>query len=468
LRLGVPAKPGRKTDPEPGWPGVRKLIHNPVARRAAAVALLLASLGKFASGEEPISFVLPAANFQPVAADAYSNDTTPMLSLPAPEPAEVISPEGTDTDGYTPAEAYDPLACPNCNGSGSSGCNCLPPPLPNGQYLDDWMWGCGQWPYANGPGMCDDWKVGCRWHVEADGLILFRPDADLQALFDVTSADQGSPDVFDQFDYAAGGSVSLTSEIPHRAGYQVQARYEGVEEWNASIVYPQDPLNPVGPEFASVQTNLFYTSSLQSGELNFSRQYFSYCHGFCGVRYVRFADEINYSMNGIVAPPLPVDMPPPATTSETDHVHILDLDNNLIGFQIGSRFDIWKPIDRLTFVGFINGGVYYNHVKRTNLMSDSTTQFTSDDTSTPEIDESRTDVSTASNLDISEPSKVAAIGEASITSVYRLNRCWALRAGYQVLWIDGVSTAQDAFLNTGVETRDLLFHGCHFGIECRR
>ena len=60
------------------------------------------------------------------------------------------------------------------------------------------------------------------------------------------------------------------------------------------------------------------------------------------------------------------------------------------------------------------------------------------------------------------------MGEASITAVCRLNKCWACRAGYQVLFIDGVSLASDAYLDTGVDDRSLIFHGWHAGIECRR
>ena len=50
----------------------------------------------------------------------------------------------------------------------------------------------------------------------------------------------------------------------------------------------------------------------------------------------------------------------------------------------------------------------------------------------------------------------------------RLNRCWACRGGYQVLWIDGVHLGRDAYLNTGIDDRSLIFHGWHAGIECRR
>ena len=462
-------------------PGVRKLVHNLVARQTAALALLAWGLCAFVSAEEPISFVLPAANFQPVPADAYPADATQpdeSLTPPAnpPTPTEIVSPEGTDTEEYMPAEAYEPLDCPNCNG-GCDGCGLPPGRLPNGQYPDDWMWGCGQWPYANGPGTCDDWKVGPIWHVTADGIFLSRDDADLDALFDATdtnsvSGPQGAPQVFDQFDYAAGGRIFLTSEIPHLAGYEVQAGYEGIDEWNASIVYPKitpyptNPNPPAGPTNSSEQRTVFYRSSLQSAELNFSRQVFTVWRPFCGVRYVKFDDEINDTINQEVPPPL-ASPAPSFSVSETDRVNLFDLENQLIGFQIGARHELWHPSKRWTLEGFINAGVYYNHIKRTNLMSLTTTQFTSEDTDLAGS-EARTDVSSTSNLDVSEPSDVATIGEASLTGVFRLNRCWALRGGYQVLWIDGVSLAQDAFLNTGIDSRSLLFQGCHVGIECRR
>jgi hypothetical protein len=52
--------------------------------------------------------------------------------------------------------------------------------------------------------------------------------------------------------------------------------------------------------------------------------------------------------------------------------------------------------------------------------------------------------------------------------VCRLNKCWALRAGYQALWITDLHVAEDAYLNTGIEGRDLFFHGWHAGVEHRR
>jgi hypothetical protein len=281
-----------------------------------------------------------------------------------------------------------------------------------GQYPDNWLWGAGGSPYRTGPGWMDDWKVGCRWDVTVDGMLLFREDANLDKLFEDTSYTSAE---FDQFEYAPGGRVYLSSEIPHRAGYRVQAGYEGVEEWNAVIVDSDDLRRG------------YYRSSFHSAELNFTRSMTPAWQPFCGVRYVKFDDEVKE----IEFPPVP------------DQVNIFDLENNLIGFQIGARSLLLRPSGRCAVEGFVNGGIYSNEIKRTTL--------------------------TATVYNVSEPSELATLAEASLTGIFRLNRCWALRAGYQVLWIDGLSLADDAFPPAaGDDTRDLLFHGLHAGIECRR
>jgi hypothetical protein len=72
------------------------------------------------------------------------------------------------------------------------------------------------------------------------------------------------------------------------------------------------------------------------------------------------------------------------------------------------------------------------------------------------------------NNDVSELSEISYVSESSISAVCWLNKCWALRAGYQTLWIDNLHRADDAFLNTGKDERSLFFHGWHAGVECRR
>jgi hypothetical protein len=385
---------------------------------------------------------------------------TPLLDSTAPTEEEIVPPFGGDV---TPAQR---------RGVRPYG----------GGHPTDWPWGCGGSPFRTGPGWCDDWDVGCRWDVAVDGMVMFREDANLAALA-ATPFMPGDPPpplpyLTDQFDYEPGGRVSFTSKLP-RYNWQMHAGYEGIEEWNASVVYPKispmpDNLDFVG-EFispdSSEQTSLHYRSSLHSGELNFVRDFCSRVwRPYCGVRYVKFDDEINHSINQEVpTPPLPTT--PPVFTVEQDRFNIFDVENNLVGFQIGLRHDLWRPMRRLSLEGFVNAGVYYNRIKYTNLMGVFTTQEFSDNPATV-ANEARTDFSDVVNNDVSELSEISYIAEASLSGVCRLNKCWALRAGYQALWITDLHVAEDAFLNgsidVGMESRDLFFHGWHAGVEHRR
>ena len=449
-------------------PGVRDNYRKSVARPALALWLAL-GVGMTVRAEEPISFVLPAANFQPVASDAYEADFTPPAepmpaeTLTPPQPpleptrAKLVSPEGPDADGYMQADEYESLECPNCDG----GCNggCLPPGrLPNGQYPDDWMWGCGQWPYANGPGTCDDWRVGPIWDVTVDGMVMTREAANLQAIearMDELQPTPADPEFANQFDRGPGGRVYLTGLVPRDVGYQVMAGYEGIEDWNAAVVYPEDPTFPPFGQ-PTTQRTLTYESSLQSGEINIMRMCNPAVRPYCGVRYIKFDDEIWDRSNQELVPPT---VPPMSTVSEVDTLNIFNLENNLIGFQGGVKYDVWNWGRRFSLQGFINGGVYLNDAKWSHQEDEFQVHYLTNGTVT---------ASGNSNLTTIHDSNVAYIGEASLTAVCRINKCWAGRVGYQVLYIDGVHLASDAYLDSTVDDRSLIFHGWHAGLECRR
>ena len=42
--------------------------------------------------------------------------------------------------------------------------------------------------------------------------------------------------------HGPGGRITFTSQIARCAGYDVQAVYEGINDWNASIVFPKTAL----------------------------------------------------------------------------------------------------------------------------------------------------------------------------------------------------------------------------------
>jgi hypothetical protein len=314
----------------------------------------------------------------------------------------------------------------------------------------DWSWGCGGSPYRTGPGLCDDWKVGPRWHIATDGLVLSRDDANLGALAAATDVDSaGNPLIdprLDQFEYGPGGRITFMSQVPQYVGYQMYAAYEGIEEWDSSIVFPRfSPMPGSADPFTSEQRALHYESSMHSGEIDFVRYWHPMLQPYCGVRYIRFNDEIHDF----------IDQQAPLGTITNDRLNLLDLENNLMGFQIGGGYQLGQLGERLAVVGYFNGGVYYNKIKYTNQTGVITTA--ADGTVTSVVNDDR-----------SEPSEISYVSESSITAICKLNRCWALRAGYQTLWIANVHLAEDAFLNTGNDDQNLFFHGWHAGIECHR
>jgi hypothetical protein len=354
-----------------------------------------------------------------------------------------------------------------------------------GGHPSDWEWGCGGSPFRNGPGQCDTFRVGPIWNVQVDGMVMKREGTDLQQIWNETDDGQGIPELFEQFDYAPGGRLNIVGKHPKYAGYRVHAGIEGVEKWEAVVVYPKQTLEqttgaPDDPNAIisqlTTQRRVHYTSNLYSGELNIQRCCDPVWTPYCGVRYMKFDDELRIADNQEALGPLDVLDPPPIEVLTTDMTNLFDLENNLMGFQIGLRHDYWKINSRFAIEGFVNGGVYYNKVKYTNFMNTTTTQRLGNVTPVNNTEATNfigtTNVVSSTNLDSSDLSEIAYSYEASISAVCRLNKCWAMRAGYQVMWINGLRLADEAFLDPDIfldnETHSMLFQGWHAGIECRR
>ena len=137
----------------------------------------------------------------------------------------------------------------------------------------------------------------------------------------------------------------LTGKLPRSAGYQMfkpatKASRSGTRRSCIRRSCRSDSPATVPPD-SSEQRSVYYTSSLHSGELNFMRMCNPVWRPYCGVRYMKFDDEINDH-----------DQPGSArrrcrarrrsAVTETDTFNMFDLENNLIGFQVGSQYDIWQ------------------------------------------------------------------------------------------------------------------------------
>jgi hypothetical protein len=448
------------------------------------------SLAKPASLE---SFFAEPANWQgapgtmpaPPATDDTIVRPSPLIDSPSGEVATPLLDDGSCLDQQPPVVGEHVE-----NGDRSQRRGVRPY---GGGHPDDWPWGCGGSPYRTGPGMCDNYRVGPIWNVAVDGMVMRREGTNLAQIWNETDDGQAIPELLEQFDYAPGGRVSLVGKYPWCAGYQVQAAYEGIEAWEAVVIYPKQELNDififpdtVDPDIedvqllgASAQRRVHYRSNLHSGELNILKCHNNVWQPFCGVRYIKFDDELRIFDDQEAQGPLAVLNPPddsPIEIITTDMTNLFDLENNLMGFQVGLRRDFWRVNSRFAIEGFINGGVYYNKIKYNNLMNTTTTQrigtVTSIDTQDTINFTGDANVVSATNMDASDLSEIAYSGEASLSAVCRINKCWAMRAGYQVLWINGLRLADDAFLDPdtflGNESRSMIFQGWHAGIECRR
>jgi hypothetical protein len=187
---------------------------------------------------------------------------------------------------------------------------------------------------------------------------------------------------------------------------------------------------------------------------------------FSGVRYLQFDEDLqDFTVEDRVIP-VPADPPaPPTAFVDTGTTHILQ--NHLIGFQLGGLRDGWQVGDWLSFSGFANAGVYHNDLSRRDIDTTITTVITGDDLSTV-IDEFRETTSVTSTTVRRDFSNVAFLGEAGANVSLKLTPCLALKSGYQVILLDGVGLAGDAFLNPDFDRKSVLFHGLQFGLEYRR
>lgn len=408
---------------------------------AAALAIALPAAPRLAADEMPSL----AETISYESAELWS---TPGMSgtVPAPLTSALYSAPATPARSalqtsatqIADGSAVEPCqACESCNGGG-------------GAYWYN-RCGCSQglFPWFTGPGACDTWCVGPHWEVAVDGLIMFRENVNFAAL---PVAPGFTTDLIDQFGEGPGARVFVTGYNENNFGLQVG--YEGINDFHANALYS----NAAGD-----QRTISYESNINSLEVNFVRRTQSRWRPFAGFRYIELDDDfVDFTRANRPIPP-PAD-PPAPPTAYVDNGTSLLLDNRLVGLQGGVFRDVWRLNRWVTIEPWGNGGVYLNDFRREQIETSVTTIVTGDDLSTPanEFFESSSVVQTST---IQEISDLSFVGEAGVTGVFRLNRCVALRAGYQVLVVDRVGQGIDAFLSAGMNPTTLLYHGGHFGVE---
>lgn len=345
--------------------------------------------------------------------------------------------------------------------------------------------------YRPGAGRRDDWLVGPHWRVTVDGVVLSRGEADLTAILaevePIAPAVALSPlEFYDNFDFAAGGRVLLTSEYPQLAGYELQVGYLGAEKWSANAYWEEEPIT-AGDITGMQRRQLVYDSRFHSAEVNFQKMSPGYLKPFAGVRYIAFGEsisDINKQYTNVILPDPDITMPGDSLSSIlAQQSNGVEIENNLIGFQSGLRMDMWRPTRRLHFSGFASAGVYCNFIDRDRVSSSTVTVTTKetvvdnnnntplDPTDDPTSIDTTTNSLTTNVATSADGTRVAFTTEASLAATWRLSSTTALRGGYQVQFLSGVELAENLWTAPPpitAESDELFLHGWFAGIEYRR
>ena len=135
-------------------------------------------------------------------------------------------------------------------------------------------------------------------------------------------------------------------------------------------------------------------------------------------------------------------------------LYAVETSNNLYGGQVGAR--VRRGRGRWRWEGTAKAGMFGNDAEQTQSITDYP-----DFAARPTTGRSGT--------------SVAFVGELNVSAVYRLGDMWGVRAGYNLIWVQGVALAPDQLdftfdPDSGTRLADgagFLLHGLSLGIEAR-
>jgi hypothetical protein len=166
------------------------------------------------------------------------------------------------------------------------------------------------------------------------------------------------------------------------------------------------------------------------------------CEWFGGFRYINLGEDLNIYAERTVG------------GGVESGSYDLRTRNHLYGAQLGARMR--RTQGRLGYEAGGKAGLYVNDAQQEQTV---------------------TDFPNFPLRNTSHSSNTAAfVGEANLTGLYRLTRVWNLRAGYNVMWIEGLALAPDQldfdFASAQGGNRldngsGMFLHGVNVGIEAR-
>ena len=265
-------------------------------------------------------------------------------------------------------------------------------------------------------------------YFQEDALIMHRATG---------TADFGSSN------WAAGPRFLLGIPLGESTAFEMG--YFGIYGMNSSASDPLVTATVAGITATANNNSVIYHAFMQNAELNVRRfltPEFSLAAGF---RYVNWHEHVDasYNLNNFIPG---VTLPPGATTQ------IYHTSNNLYGFQVGGDWN-----------GMITDRLGLDLGLKTGIFGASTNMDAS--LNIPGI------VSVGTNAGAT---RAAFVGEIGLIGTYKLTDYLKVRAGYQVMWVEGIALAPDQ-ANTanfgGVSTVSnrggVFVHGAVVGLEYR-
>jgi hypothetical protein len=164
---------------------------------------------------------------------------------------------------------------------------------------------------------------------------------------------------------------------------------------------------------------------------------------FAGFRYLNLGEKLNISAQRTVG------------DAVEDGTYNIRTTNNLFGAQLGAR--LRRSRGRFGWDTTGKAGIFGNAAEQTQSVTDF-----------PDFP-LRPTVSSSGGA-------VAFVGEINLSAFYRLTDIWGLRAGYNVMWIEGLALAPDqldfnfAASPSGNQLHDgggMFLHGVNVGLEAR-
>ena len=257
--------------------------------------------------------------------------------------------------------------------------------------------------------------------VRADLMWLHRSKPNNAAL--VTDFTPGGIVLLDasdfKFQYETGPEIAILRQI--NDDWNVEGRFFRIDGWEAtrgsvhsleSDVQYATPfrIGVPSPTPIILDTTIAGTfrSELTDVEINGRRKINDFWSLLVGFRYMGLDDRLTIQQG--------------VNFGLATFMHDVGAVNDLYGFQIGADMNLWSR-GRLSVEGLVKAGVYGNHAANHAHISLTNSSLTSDSNASAD--------------------QAAFAGEMSITGVYRFNKHWSLRGGYQYLWIAGVAQASD-------------------------